>query len=51
MPLTFNISHGLAGGIVVYALVKTAAGRRREVHWLMYVLAGLIVLRYALLPA
>jgi adenine/guanine/hypoxanthine permease len=50
MPLTFNISHGLAAGIVVYALVKSAAGRAREVHWLIYVLAGLLVLRYALLP-
>ena len=36
---------------MVYVLVKTAAGRRREVHWLMYALAGLFVLRYALLPS
>jgi len=50
MPLTFNISHGLAAGIVVYVLVKLAARRGREVHWLMYVLAALFVLRYALLP-
>jgi AGZA family xanthine/uracil permease-like MFS transporter len=50
MPLTFNISHGLAAGIVVYALVKLAARRGREVHWLMYMLAGLFVLRYGLLP-
>ncbi len=50
MPLTFNISHGLAAGIVVYVLVKVAARRGREVHWLMAVLAVLIVLRYALLP-
>jgi AGZA family xanthine/uracil permease-like MFS transporter len=51
MPLTFNISHGLAAGIVVYALVKLAGRRGREVHWLMYALAALFVLRYALLPA
>jgi AGZA family xanthine/uracil permease-like MFS transporter len=51
MPLTFNISHGLAAGIVVYALVKLASRRGREVHWLMYVLAVLFVLRYAFLPA
>ncbi len=51
MPLTFNISHGLAAGIVVYVLVKLAARRGREVHWLMYVLAVLFVLRYAFLPA
>jgi adenine/guanine/hypoxanthine permease len=50
MPLTFNISHGLAAGIVVYALVKLAARRWGEVHWLMWALAVLFVLRYAFLP-
>ena len=50
MPLTFSISHGLAVGIVVYVLVKVAAGRRKEVHWLMYGLAAAFLLRYALLP-
>lgn len=50
MPLTFNISHGLAAGIVAYALVKLAAGRRSEVSWLMLLLAVLIVARYAWLP-
>ena len=51
MPLTFNISHGLAAGIIVYVVSKVAARRWREAHWLMYVLAGLFLLRYALLPA
>lgn len=50
MPLTFNISHGLAAGIVVYTLVKAAAGRAREVHWLLFALSAVFVLRYALLP-
>jgi AGZA family xanthine/uracil permease-like MFS transporter len=50
MPVTFNISHGLAVGVVVYVLVKAGARRWREVHALMYVLAGAFVLRYALLP-
>ncbi|HEY0515318.1 MAG TPA: NCS2 family permease [Thermoanaerobaculia bacterium] len=50
MPLTFNISHGLAAGIVAYALTKLAARRGGEVHWLMYALAVLFVLRYAFLP-
>ena len=50
MPMSFNISHGLAAGIVSYVLVKTAAGRGREVHWLMYLLAVLFLLRYGLLP-
>jgi AGZA family xanthine/uracil permease-like MFS transporter len=50
MPLTFNISHGLAAGIVAYAFVKLAGRRGREVHWLMLVLAVLFLARYAFLP-
>jgi AGZA family xanthine/uracil permease-like MFS transporter len=51
MPLTFNISHGLAAGIIVYVLVKVGAGRWRQLHWLLIALAAAFVLRYALLPA
>jgi AGZA family xanthine/uracil permease-like MFS transporter len=50
MPLTFNITHGLAAGIFVYTLAKLAAGRRREIHPLIAALAVLFVLRYAFLP-
>ncbi|MCH9647090.1 MAG: NCS2 family permease [Deltaproteobacteria bacterium] len=50
MPLSFNISHGLAAGIVTFVVVKLSAGRRREVHWLLIAIAALILLRYALLP-
>jgi adenine/guanine/hypoxanthine permease len=51
MPLTFSIAHGLATGIIVYVVVKLAARRGSEVHWLMYLLAVLCLLRYALLAA
>jgi AGZA family xanthine/uracil permease-like MFS transporter len=50
MPATFNISHGLAVGILSHVVVRVAARRWREVHWLMYVLAALIVYGYARLP-
>ncbi len=49
MPLTYNIAHGLALGIVSYPLLKILSGRWKEVRWLMYVLALLFVLRYALM--
>ncbi|MDF1565672.1 MAG: NCS2 family permease [Deltaproteobacteria bacterium] len=49
MPLTFNITHGLAAGIVCWAGMRLVAGRGREVHWVLYLICGLIVLRYALL--
>ena len=49
MPFTYNISHGLAAGFVSYALMKAAAGRGRDVHWLVYVVAILFALRYLLI--
>jgi adenine/guanine/hypoxanthine permease len=49
MPLTFSIANGLALGFIFYPLLKVLTGRRREVSPLVYVLAGLFVLRYAYL--
>ncbi len=46
MPLTFSISNGLAIGFISYPLIKGLSGRAGEVHWLVYVLAGLFLLRY-----
>jgi AGZA family xanthine/uracil permease-like MFS transporter len=51
MPLTFSIANGLALGFVAYALLKLLSGRGREVSPLVYVLAGLFVLRFAYLGA
>ncbi|MBN2565390.1 MAG: NCS2 family permease [Candidatus Eisenbacteria bacterium] len=46
MPLTSSIAHGLAIGFISYPLIKACSGRGREVHWLVYSLAALFVLRY-----
>ena len=48
MPFTFSITHGLAAGFVSYVLMKWLAGRGREVHWLIYILAALFVCQYFL---
>lgn len=50
IPFTFNIAHGVAGGIVAYVLLKAGAGRGREVSRLVFVLAAILVAAYALLP-
>ncbi len=49
MPLTYSISNGLAVGFVSYPLIKLLSGRGRRVHWLVYVIAFLIVLRFVYL--
>ncbi len=46
MPLTFSITTGLVFGFVSYVFVKLFSGRWREVHWLIYLIAGLIILGY-----
>jgi AGZA family xanthine/uracil permease-like MFS transporter len=43
IPLTYSIADGLALGFVSYPIVKLAAGQGREVKWLMYVLAFVLV--------
>lgn len=55
MPFTYNIANGISFGIVTYVILATVAnatGKNKgayKVHWLMWVLAVLIVLRYALI--
>lgn len=46
MALTYNISHGLAFGFILYPILKLMAGRGREVSWLMYVLGAIFLLKY-----
>jgi AGZA family xanthine/uracil permease-like MFS transporter len=49
MPLTYNIAHGLAFGLISYPLLKLLSGRGKEVGWLLYALGLLFILRYALM--
>ena len=39
MPLAYSISEGLVFGSISYVLVKVFTGKRKEVHWMMYILA------------
>src|SRR5215813_12786826 len=51
MPLTFSIANGLALGFIFYPMLKVLTGRWREASPLVYILAGLFVLRYVYLGA
>ena len=46
MPLTFSISGGLAAGFVSCAFLKLVTGRGRELHPIVYVISGLILVGY-----
>lgn len=46
IPLAVSITDGIAFGFISYAIVKLATGRSGELHWLGYVFAGALLLRY-----
>jgi len=48
-PLTYSIATGLALGFITYPLIKAFSGRWREVSLIVYILAALFILRFAML--
>ena len=46
MPFAFSIAHGIAAGFVAYPLVKVVAGRGKEVHWFVYILAAISLVHF-----
>jgi len=51
IPFTFSIANGLAFGITAYALIRLIRGKITPGDWLLLVLAGLFVVRFAWLAA
>lgn len=47
MPLTFSIATGISFGFIAYVLIKLLSGKAHEVHWILYLLAVIFILRYA----
>jgi len=43
IPLTYSIADGLALGFISYAIIKLCAGRGREIGWLSYFLAAVLI--------
>jgi adenine/guanine/hypoxanthine permease len=48
IPMTRSIADGLALGFIAYPLVKLFAGQGRDVKWLMYVMATVLVAYFVL---
>ncbi|MDO7908231.1 NCS2 family permease [Paenibacillus sp. JX-17] len=55
MPFTYNIANGISFGIVTYVILAVVAnlaanktGKKYHIHWMMWVLAVLVILRYVL---
>jgi len=50
MPFTYSITAGIGAGFVVYVLLKVVRGKASLVHPLMWLIAALFILYFALDP-
>ncbi len=51
MPFTYSIANGVAFGFIGYAALKLVTGRAREAKPVVWIVAALFLLRYAVMPA
>jgi len=49
IPYTYSIADGIGAGFISYTVLKVFSGRWKEVHPLMYILAGVFVVYFAYL--
>ena len=50
MPFTYSITNGIGAGFISYVVLRTAQGRWREPHVLLWVIAALFAAYFALDP-
>jgi AGZA family xanthine/uracil permease-like MFS transporter len=50
MPFTYSITNGIGAGVITYVLLQSVTGTRRRVHPLMWLIAALFVVYFALEP-
>jgi adenine/guanine/hypoxanthine permease len=50
MPFTYSITNGIGAGVISFVVLRTAVGRPRDVHPLMWVIAALFLVYFVLEP-
>ena len=50
MPFTYSITAGIGAGFIAYVLIKVARGKAAQVHALMWLIAVMFVLYFAIDP-
>ncbi len=50
MPFTYSITAGIGAGFLVYVVIKLVLGKAREVHALLWLIAALFVVYFAIDP-
>lgn len=46
MAFAYSISYGIAGGFIMYCLVKTCKGKAKEVHPMVWIVSALFILDF-----
>ena len=50
MPFTYSIANGIGVGFVAYVLMQAAAGKAKQVHWLLWLISALFLVYFAVDP-
>ncbi|MFJ8080345.1 NCS2 family permease [Streptomyces sp. NPDC096205] len=50
MPFTYSITNGIGAGFLAYVVIKTALGKAKEVHWLLWGASALFLVYFAIDP-
>lgn len=50
MPFTYSITTGIGAGFISYVIIKIARGKARTVHSLLWIVAALFVVYFAITP-
>lgn len=46
MPFTYSIANGISAGVLFYVILKLLTGKWRQIHWMMYILTAIVLLRF-----
>ncbi len=50
MPFTYSIANGIGVGFIAFSLMTVAAGKVRDVHWIMWLISALFILYFGMDP-
>ena len=50
MPFTYSIANGIGVGFIAFSVMAVAAGRAKDVHWIMWLVSALFVVFFGMDP-
>lgn len=50
MPFTYSIANGIGVGFIAFSIMAVAAGKAKDVHWIMWLVSALFVVYFGMDP-